>query len=115
MSENQSTRGPLTVRGVIFGLALNTLLVSSVFLLGVQFALPAALLSSLLFMAAVGAGLGTASYIKSRAAMHVFIGGMLSAVALGLFIFGGNWPLALLIWGFCLVGGIAGEMIQRRR
>ncbi|MEZ4635154.1 MAG: hypothetical protein R2856_09325 [Caldilineaceae bacterium] len=57
----------------------------------------------------------SARYAGERGAIHAFLGGFLSMPVLGLFVLVNNWSFAILAGSFCALGGIAGEIVQRRR
>lgn len=115
MARNQVPKSPLRPAGIVFAFALNLLLPSLVFVLlgGGQtsadpLTVPALALSLV-------AGLATTFYVRARSGIHAFIGGLLSAPVLALFVIPGNWRLALLCGSLCALGGILGELYLRRQ
>jgi hypothetical protein len=116
MSQNRTPRPPLQVLGIIFSFSLNLLLVSVVYIMATSWRLEPSLILAFIISVAVVAGLATTLYVGPRSGIHSFIGGMLSAPVLALFVFpAGNLPYAILAGSFCAVGGIAGEFFIRRR
>ncbi|MBX3001951.1 MAG: hypothetical protein KF893_25730 [Caldilineaceae bacterium] len=115
MSNSRPPKPALRITGIAFAFALNLFLISVTSLAGTSWDLPVDLLTALILIAAVIAGLLTTWYVGARSGIHAFIGGLVSAPVLGLFVLAGNWQLALLAGSFCALGGIAGEFFQRRR
>ena len=109
-------RPPILWTGVIFALAANLLLSTVAAMLlersasgaAYSFWFVPALITPLL------AGCLTALYIRQRGGIHAFLGGMLSVPLLGIYIFAGNWPLALFAGSFCTLGGTLTERITRK-
>jgi hypothetical protein len=103
--------------GILFALAANLFLVTAAHLFVGRLFGPGALAPELLATAAapVLAGAATALYVESRGAMHAFIGGMASAVLLGLLVFAGVWQMAIFAGAFCTLGGALTEILLRRR
>lgn len=111
---SQNQRQPLRPSGVLFAFALNLLLVTLALFVGSGSG-SQNLLAGLPLVGSVAAGLGTAFYTGSRAAIHAALGGLLSVPVLTLFVLpGNNWSFAVLAAAFCTVGGIVGEARQRR-
>jgi hypothetical protein len=109
-------RPPILWTGVIFALAANLLLSTVATMLLGRLASDAAysfwfvpvLITPLL------AGYMTALYVRQRGGIHAFLGGMISVPLLGIYIFSGNWPLALFAGSFCTLGGTLTERITRK-
>lgn len=115
MSNNPSSRPPIRVAGIVFAFALNLLLVTLALFVGSGIGPGAGFLAGLPLVASLIAGLATAFYVGQRAAIHAALGGLLSAPVLALFVLpGANWSFAILAGAFCSLGGILGEMRQRR-
>jgi hypothetical protein len=115
MSNNRPPKPALRITGIVFAFALNLFLISVISLLGTGTRVDPNTLTVLILVAAVLAGLLTTWYVGARSGIHAFIGGLLSAPFLGLFVLVGNWQLSLLAGSFCALGGIAGEFLHRRR
>lgn len=115
MSNNRPPKAALRITGIGFAFALNLFLVSVTSLLGANGGVAVDLLTALILMMAVIAGLITTWYVGARSGIHAFIGGLLSVPFLGVFVLVDNWQLALLAGSFCALGGIAGEFLHRRR
>jgi hypothetical protein len=115
MSTSPPPKPALRITGIAFAFALNLFLVSLTSLMGTSWGVAVDLLTTLILIAAVIAGLLTTWYVGARSGIHAFIGGLLSALFLGLFVLPGNWQLALLAGSFCALGGIAGEFLHRRQ
>jgi hypothetical protein len=114
-SATQPGRPPLYLSGVIFALAANLLLPTTVEVLLARWELGPLFLLLVGVVAPLIAGALTASYTRVRGGMHAFIGGMLSVPILGLFIFTGSWQVALLAGAFCTLGGALTELVLRQR
>lgn len=106
---------PIRITGILFALAANVLLstladivVSS---LGLRFTFEIAAT----VIAPFAAGVLTALYVRQRAAVHAFVGGMLSIPVLALYTFGLNWQFAMFAGAFCGVGGAMAEILMRQR
>jgi hypothetical protein len=114
-STTQPGKPPLQLSGVIFALAANLLLPTTfeVLLAGLEFGRPFWWFVGL--VAPFIAGVLTATYTRERGGMHAFIGGMISVPILALFIFTGQWQVALLAGAFCTLGGALTELALRRR
>ena len=106
---------PLLWTGVLFALAANLLLVTVVNMLVEQWQPQPALALLMTLLAALVAGVLTALYVRQRAGMHAFIGGLLSIPILALFILPGLWQTAILCSAFCILGGALAEIVMRRR
>jgi hypothetical protein len=115
MSNSRPPKPALRITGILFAFALNLFLISVTSLLGTSWRVDPNTLTVLIPIAAVIAGLFTTWYVGARSGIHAFIGGLLSAPFLGLFVLPGNWQLALLAGSFCALGGIAGEFLHRWR
>jgi hypothetical protein len=115
MSNNRPPKPALRITGIGFAFALNLFLISVTSLLGTGWGMAVDLLTPLILIAAVFAGLITTWYVGARSGIHAFLGGLLSIPVLGLFVLAGNWQLSLLAGSFCALGGIVGEFFQRRR
>ncbi len=109
--------GPrLRITGILFAFALNLLLVSLAFFVTTRWGWSAGTIVAAMFAIALVAGLATTLYVGPRSGIHAFIGGLLSAPVLALFVLpAGNFPYALLAGSFCAIGGILGEFLHRRR
>jgi hypothetical protein len=110
----RSNKPPLLATGILFALAANLLLPT---------ALEASVglwdVGQLLWwltgvVAPLVAGALTALYTRQRGAMHALIGGMISVPILALFVFPGNWQLAIFAGCFCAFGGAITELFLRR-
>lgn len=108
-------RPPLRVTAILFAFALNLFLVSTVFIVSGNWGLSSNVIVGMVLIAAVAAGVLTTFYVGARSGIHAFIGGLASAPVLALFVFPGNWSFAILAGSFCALGGIVGEVFQRRR
>ncbi|MCL4835062.1 MAG: hypothetical protein KJZ86_21650 [Caldilineaceae bacterium] len=109
------TRPPLRPVGIAFAFAVNLLLVTLALLVGSGLPVGNELLVGLPLAASIIAGLATAFYVGQRAAIHAALGGLLSVPVLALFVLpNANWNFAVLTAAFCAVGGILGELHQRR-
>lgn len=113
-STTQPNRPPLHLSGIIFALAANLLLPTTVEVLLGGWGLGALLWLLTGVVAPLIAGAMTASYTRQRGGMHAFIGGMISVPLLGLFVFTGLWQVALLAGAFCTLGGTLTELVLRR-
>ncbi len=118
-THKSAKKPPLLWTGGLFGLAANLFLVtvadSLVELLQMdsRFAGMAGLIAVLI--GALLAGVFTGLYVRQRAGIHAFIGGMLSIPILGLFIIPARWQTALLCGALCTLGGVISELVTRRR
>lgn len=109
-----SKKPPLLWTGVLFAFAANVLVVNLVQrLVGTT---PANLtLEAIVTLAApLLVGVASAFYIRRRAGMHAFLGGMASIFVLVFTPFGGNWQFAILAGSFCAMGGAITELYLRR-
>lgn len=107
-------RPPLQWTGVLFAFAANLLLVTVTNGLVQTMHWPAELEVLATMVAPLLAGVLTAIYVPTRGGMHAFLGGMLSALPLWYFIFGGTWQFAFFAGGFCTLGGALTELVLRR-
>jgi hypothetical protein len=106
---------PLRWTAILFAFAANLLLVTlATTFIGQVTPDPTYVLIGTLLVPLV-TGFLTAHYAKVRGAMHAFIGGLLSAPILALFIFNGVWQPALFAFAFCTIGGAITEIFMRRR
>ncbi len=105
---------PLKWTAVLFAFAANLLLVTLAngLVRTLQWPVEFEILATLI--APLSAGILTAFYAPHRGAMHAFLGGMLSILPLGLFIFDGVWQFAIYAGCFCTLGGALTEIIARR-
>ncbi len=112
-TDKPSSKLPLRWTGVVFAFAANLLLTTGADMLAeyLPFGPYAELLATI--AGPLLAGVLTALYVRERGGMHAFIGGMLSVVVLGLFIFRLNWQYALLSGAFCTLGGALTELTMR--
>ncbi len=101
--------------GVILAFSLNLLLVTLGLFLAQNVVWPHLLENGLVLAMALLAGVITGYYVQRRSAIHAFIGGMLSALVLTVFILPGNWSFSLLAGALCATGGILVEYRARRR
>lgn len=116
MSRGVSTpKPPLKWTAVLFALAANMLLVTLTNSLVQTQRWPPELEVLATLAAPVLVGIMTAFYARGRGAMHAFIGGMLSILPLGIFVFNGTWQLAIYAGCFCALGGALTEVITRRK
>jgi hypothetical protein len=108
-------KAPILWTGVLFALAANVFTVTVVDLLLKR--LQAGLYFELLATVAAPVAVGwlTARYVRRRGGMHAFIGGMASIPVLALWVFPGQWPLALFAGAFCGLSGALTEKALRRR
>lgn len=106
---------PLLWTGVLFAFAANVLVVNLVQqLVGTS---PANFTFEAIVTLAAPLLVGAASafYVRQRAGMHAFLGGMLSILVLVFTPFGGNWQFAILAGSFCAMGGAITELLLRPR
>lgn len=110
-----ASKPPLKWTAVLFALAANTLLVtvSNSLVQTLQWPPEFEVLATL--VAPLIAGILTAFYARVRGGMHAFLGGLLSALPLMIFTFGGVWQLAVFAACFCTLGGALTEILLRRR
>ncbi len=117
MSKRRPTtpaKPPLRVPGILFALAANLLLTTLADMLvgsrqaDLNLEIVATLVAPLL------AGILTALYIRQRAALHAFIGGMISIPFLAIYVFNQNWQFAVFAGAFCALGGAMSEILLRR-
>ena len=109
------SKPPLLATGVIFALAANLLLPTALEALVGLWDVGRFLWWLTGVAAPLLAGTLAALYTRQRGAIHAWIGGMISIPILALFVFPGNWQLAILAGGFCTLGGAITELILRRR
>lgn len=114
-SATQTGKPPLHLSGIIFALAANLLLPTTMDVLVAGLELGNLFWWLVSVVAPLGAGALTASYTRERGGMHAFIGGIISVPVLALFIFTGQWQVALLAGAFCTLGGTLTELVLRRR
>ncbi len=115
MSRTTKPKPALRIAAILFALAFNVMMVSIALLAGESLGLPANLTVGLTLAAAVVAGIATAFYGRTRGGIHAFVGGMISIPILLFFVLpGDNLPWTILAGSFCAVGGIFGEILQRR-
>ncbi len=111
---SEQPRRPLRVDGILFAWAANVLLVTAGFFLGSMLGESLVLLNVTVLGGAFLAGLLTGLWVRSRAAIHAFLGGLLSAPILALWILPNtNWRYGILSGAVCAVGGILMEMRER--
>ncbi len=111
---SEPSRRPLRADGVLFAGAANVLLVTAGVFLGSMFGENLLLLNLTVLGGAFLAGLLTGLWVRARAAIHAFLGGLLSAPILALWILPNtNWRYALLSGAICAVGGILMEIRER--
>lgn len=106
---SSATRPPLRVVGVLFALLATLILVTLASLLAAAMGWSRSGLLLSTALAAFVAGVLTARYVGARAAIHAFLGGMLSIPLLGLIAFSGDWQAAFFCGAFCALGGILME------
>ena len=110
----QRARTPLRATGILFALAANLLLTTGADIIvrrlyvSFDYEIVATLIAPLL------AGVLSALYIRQRAAMHAFIGGMISIPLLAAYVFSGNWQFAVFAGAFCTLGGAMTEILLRK-
>jgi Na+/H+ antiporter NhaA len=114
MSRRKNPAAPLSWTGIVLAFALNLMLVT----LGLFFAqssgIPNQAATPIALGGALVAGIIAGLYVGKRSAMHTFLGGMLSAIALMVFVLPGKWSFALLAGSLCALGGILVEYRSRR-
>ncbi len=110
----QPSKPPLLATGIIFALAANLLLPTALEALVGLWDVGPFLWWLTVVVAPLLAGALAALYTRQRGAMHALLGGMLSIPILALFVFPGNWQLAILAGAFCTLGGAITELILRR-
>ncbi|MEZ4680700.1 MAG: hypothetical protein R2932_41445 [Caldilineaceae bacterium] len=99
--------------GVLFGVALNLLLVTLADYLVLQLAPTTGLSVTVRLVAPLLAGLLTALYVGRRGGMHAFLGGLISIPLLALFVLPGAWQLSLLAGVLCALAGAVTEVARR--
>ena len=106
-------RARLNWVGVLFGVALNLLLVTLADYLVLQLAPTTGLSVTVRLVAPLLAGLLTALYVGRRGGMHAFLGGLISIPLLALFVLPGAWQLSLLAGVLCALAGAVTEVARR--
>ncbi len=108
-------RSSISWTGIVLAFALNLLLVTLGLFVAQNAPWPHLLENGLILILALLAGVMTGFYVQRRSAIHAFIGGMLSALVLMIFILPGNWSFSLLAGALCAAGGILVEYNRTRR
>lgn len=114
-TNKRPAKPPLRWTGVLFAFAANLLLTTTADMLAqrLPFGFDSELLATI--AAPLLAGVLTALYVRQRGGMHAFLGALISLPVLALWIFGGNWQLAILTFSFCTLGGALSEIVLRGR
>ena len=114
-TDKRPARPPLRWTGILFALAANLLLTTAADMLAqrLPFGFDSELLATI--AAPLLAGVLTALYVRQRGGMHAFLGALISLPILALWIFSGNWQLAILSFSFCTLGGALSEIALRSR
>ena len=118
MSKNRRNRPPkppIRWTGILFAAAMNVMLVTlAQFLINwLGLSLNFELLATL--FAPVAAGALTHYYLRERAGIHAFIGGLISIPILTFLAFSGVWQFGVLAGAFCGLSGALAEIITRPR
>ncbi len=113
MNDAQSPR-PVRLHGILFAWAANLLLVTAGLFLGSALGGSTVLLNVTVLGGAFLAGILTGVWVGTRAGIHAFVGGLLSAPVLALWIFPHtNWRYGILSGAVCALGGILMELRER--
>lgn len=118
MSKRQSNvppKPPIRWTGILFAAAMNVMLVSLAQLIvnRLGLSLNFELLATLI--APFTAGLLTHYYLRQRAGIHTFLGGLISIPILTFVTFGGIWQFGVLAGAICGLSGAAVEILTRPR
>lgn len=108
-------RPPLRWTGILFAFAANVLLVTLADLLVQRLGLAVEFELAATFVAPLVAGVASGFYVPHRAAMHAFLGALVSIPVLAILVFGGVWSPAVLAGAFCAMGGALTEVVRRQR
>lgn len=112
---NRAAKASLLWTGVLFAFAANVLVVNVVQPLVGATTANLSFEALVTLVAPLVVGVATGLWVRRRAGMHAFLGGMLSIPVLAFTPFGGNWQFAILAGAFCAMGGILTELLLRAR